>query len=128
MFLSQRVRSFVCVRCDAFGAGDVDISAIARLVRLLSYIMNGLQLFFRVYEALVSSGNVIVHLDTEDIGVMGIANYLVRAVVAQSVASDAYVVSPILSCRKFLAQAKGCDHQQECCSDTRACGHGMDVS
>src|SRR5689334_15662931 len=82
-------------------------------MRLLSYVTDGLQLLFRVYEAFVSSGNVVVDLDAEHVALLGIADYLVRAVVAQPVSPNADVVSPILSGGKFLGEAEFCQQDEK---------------
>ena len=120
MFLGQGVRSLVGIRRDAFRAGDIHIGAIARLVRFFGYGADGVQLLFRVYEALVSSGNIVVHLDAEDVALLGIADNLVRAVVAQAVALRC-VRSESNSVRAGNSwdTAKGCEHQQKNPAATR---------
>ena len=56
-----------------------------------------LQLFFRIDKALVASGNIVVHLNAEDVAVLRVGDNLVRVVWLQAVRPDAYVVGPVLS-------------------------------
>ena len=104
MFLGQRVRSLVRIRGDAFRACDVDEGVVARLVRLLSHGADRLQLLFRIHEAFVSPGNVVVHLNPEDVALLGVADNLLRVVGLQSVRPDANVVGPILAGGEFLGE------------------------
>ena len=97
MLLSQRVRRMVCIGGNAFRARDINEGVIAGLVCFLSHRANGSQLFFRVDEAFVAPGNIVVYFDSKDIAFLRLADDLFRIVGLQAVAADADIVRPILS-------------------------------
>ena len=74
MILGQRVRVAVGVLRDALGPGDVHERAVASRVRLAGERANVSQLRVGIEEALVAAGDVVVHLDAEDMAVRGVAH------------------------------------------------------
>ena len=74
MILGQRVRAGVGVLRDALGPGDVHERAVPSRVSLGGQLPDGRELRLRIQEALVAAGDVVVHLDAEDMAVRGIAH------------------------------------------------------
>ena len=96
MVLGHAVSCLSGVSRDALSAGDVNECVIAGGVRLLGHRADCLQLFRRVDKALVTSGNIVIHFDAEDVTGYGALNNLIRIVRSQAVAGDANEVGPVL--------------------------------
>ena len=112
MILRQRVRVAVGVLRDALGPGDVHERAVASRVRLAGERANVSQLHVGIEEALVASGDVVVHLDAKDMAVRGVAHDVGGRPSAQAVAGDAHAMGPVLSFgrgrrRRFLPDVEG---------------------
>ena len=71
-------------------------------MRLFATARIAAQLFFRVDEALVSSGNIVVYLNSKDLAFLRVANDLIGIVGLQAIRPDANVVGPILGRREIL--------------------------
>ena len=99
MILGHGMRSFVGICGNALSASDVNKSMVARLMSLLGYSANGLQLFCRIEETLVAARNVIVHLDSKNVAVLNLPNNAFSIARLQTPRANAHKVSPVLLSR-----------------------------
>ena len=96
MIFHHGVRRFVGVGGDAFGAGDVDESAVADFVSGFGDGVDGFQFRGRIEKAFVAAGDVVIDLDAEDVALGGFADDVIGLRVgAKAEGADADPVGPI---------------------------------
>jgi hypothetical protein len=96
---------FVRICRNAFEACDVDEGFISRLVRGFGSTVDGLQLFSGIKVALVAAGYVVVHLDSENVALLGFRNDGGNAIAIQTVAGNAHVMRPVVAIMRVLRTA-----------------------
>ena len=96
MLLRQRVARRVCIRRDAFRAGNVDEGMVPCRMCFLGKGTNRFQFRFGIHETLVTAGDVVVNLDAKDARFLGVRYDLAGIVGGESVCADPHIVRPIL--------------------------------
>src|SRR5579863_2636014 len=96
MFFGERVRSPIGVGRDALGSRNVHECAIARAMRLLSNVADCFQFLFRIDEAFITAGDVVIDFDSKDSAFLSVAYDLGCIVISQAVGAYANEVGPVL--------------------------------
>src|SRR5437588_9839995 len=103
MLLGQRVRRLVCIGGDAFCSRDIYKSMIPGVVGGARQFANSSEFFSRIHKALVTPGNIVIHLNTIDVAFAGQSNDLISVVRSQAVGSDPRVMHPVRFLRRLIS-------------------------
>ena len=101
---------FFSVGGDALRACDVHEGFVAHAMSGLRSCAEVLQFLGRIEKAFITPGNVIVHLDAENVARLCVADNGFGIVRAQTIGADTHVVRPILL--GFIALRGPAEQQQ----------------